>query len=121
MCERVFAVRQVITKADNPNISMSAVDLKGINKRILNPTNAVYICVTGVVTFCMGEGDKLRFKTLHPGNSVFISSNTPYFDFSNKGTTMLAINRSAYDQENIKELPIPDELLSSVQRMMTTP
>jgi len=119
--EREFKVTPVITREDNPEISLSVIDLKGVGDHVLNlNTTAVYLCVKGVVTFAVGSDNNLNFVTLNPGHKIKINPNTPYLDFSEKGTTLLAINKRAFNEQEVVKLPVSDLLMEGINKGIAT-
>jgi hypothetical protein len=105
--EREFSATSVLTKEESPDISMTIIKLKGLNRRVMNTTTtACYVCIEGNVTFVIGEKDRLVIKHLKPGESIKIQSNTPYFDYSDDGVKMIAVNKKAFDPDSVIELPM---------------
>jgi hypothetical protein len=115
--DRLFTVTNVITKEDNPEISLSVLDLKGINRHVINlETTAVYHCTKGIVTFAIGDDENLSFVSLTKGKGIIIKPNTPYLDFSEDGATLLAIDKNAFNIDQVKELPISDSLIDQIKK-----
>lgn len=110
--EREFTVRPVLSKKDNPEISMSVIELKGVNRYVFNVENtSVYMCTKGKVTFMINRDGTFLTRVLTPGQSIKIPPKTPYLDFSEKGATLIAINKAAFDSEQVIELPLPEKLI----------
>jgi len=109
--EKEFSVLPVITKKDNPEISMSVINITGIGRYVANLENtSAYICVKGAVTFMMNKDGTFLRRDLTPGQRIKIPPETPYFDFSEEGGTLIAINKKAFDQAQVVELPMPEML-----------
>jgi hypothetical protein len=109
--EREFSVRQVVTKEDNPEISLSIIDLKGMNRCMINPVSTtVYLCIRGSVIFVINRDGISSPINLKEGESVKIPPQCPYVDFSKNGVTLIAVSKRAFDPENIIELPMPPEI-----------
>jgi len=115
---REFSVTPVISIEDNPNISLSFVRLKGINNRIIMPdSDAVYVCTKGIVSFLIGEDDRLSLFILKKGSPTKIDKGIPYLSFSEEGTTLIAVNKPAFDSKSIKILPISNEIRAMIAKI----
>jgi len=110
--ESEFSVTNLLTKEDNPRISVSSITLKGLNLGSINmECAAVYICTEGTVTFCTFKNGACSLKILKPGDHIYIPPLTPYVDFSEGGAGMLVINKRAFDPDKVIQISMPDNFL----------
>lgn len=109
MKEFEFAVTKVIGLPETQDISLVCIDLVGKNHCVVNNnSDTVYICIEGQVFFYVYDIDKVFKPTiLNPGESIRIPCGTPYFDVSENGVRMISINKPAYDESFVIELPHP--------------
>lgn len=114
--DRIFEVRPLLTRAENSNISAAAIDIVGVGKYVVNvDIDADYTCIKGKATFMIKDGKEFVRKELTPGHKIRIPARTPYLDFSEKGATLVAINKMAFDPEQVIELPLPELLENSLK------